>query len=614
MVKQEEKKEERICESCGALIPEGVKKCPKCGARVGEKVKYIVKPTVVGPNFIAEEVWNRKSAPKYLVYHFNEEKFETVNEIDLGETDIYDRKIVYMPVDNEALRKGLVIVPREAKEATWEEVLQGADGFADVCYDSCGKEPQVRLLERVSCSSWYLDRFVGNPLLDVAGVGKFGPIIPIRGPSQSGKNRLAFVLRMLSYRPYFEMSTYRIPSLYRPLDLWQGSLILDEADMTNTTERSEFIHFLNCRATGTPISRQDPQNPKRTHVFCNFGLTILTQRKQFDDNATESRCLPFYSEVTDKQLPTVETDEMLKMGLELQDKLLWLRMKFYREVAIDKSTWLSGLSDPRLNASLLPLVALSKYEPSIYETIMQTAKDVERLKIEEKSTSEDGLVVNYLWEKIQDGLFKCWNNPIFYVLQRRDLIHVQVDEKEHKKTEHEKAGPEKVIEEPLTTTMLAEHFKWSPRTARKVVRGLALCRQNISNFVKVGNKSYRAIFFEPGKLEKRLREFVVDYKPNSLMEVTQVTDVTDKLHGQCEGEEKHAVQSKRDKRDIRDQEKVPDFLWRLVPEAEKCESCGKEPVAYEINDIHNRQILRRCPSCFQKLRQKFARAVWKQVG
>jgi hypothetical protein len=285
---------------------------------------------------------------------------------------------------------------------------------------------------------------------------------------------------MLSYRPYFEMSTYRVPSLYRPLDLWQGTLVLDEADMANTTERSEFIHFLNCRATGTPISRQDPQNPKRTHVFCNFGLTILTQRKQFDDNATESRCLPFYGEATDKQLPTVETDDMLKMGLELQDKLLWLRMKFYREVAIDKTIWLGGLSDPRLNASLLPLVALSKYEASIYETIVQTAKDIERLKIEEKSTSEDGLVVNYFWEKIQEGLFECWNNPIFYVLQKRSVIHEKVGETEH----------ERVIKEPLTTTGLAEHFKWSPRTARKVVRGLALCPQSLSNVIKVGGRAY----------------------------------------------------------------------------------------------------------------------------
>jgi ribosomal protein L40E len=621
----------RLCESCGAFIPEDAKKCPKCGAKVGERVKYVAKPTVVSSNFIAEEIWDRKSAPKYMVYHFDEDRFETVSEVDLGETDIHDRKIVYMPVDNEALRKGLVIVPREAKEATWKELLEDADSFAFKCYDPCGKDAFLKLLVRVAVGSWFLDKFVGDPLLDIAGVGKFAPIIPIRGPSQSGKNRLAFVLRMLSYRPYFEMSTYRVPSLYRPLDLWHGTLVLDEADMANTTERSEFIHFLNCRATGTPISRQDPQNPKRTHVFCNFGLTILTQRKQFDDNATESRCLPFYSEATDKQLPTVETDDMLRMGLELQDKLLWLRMKFYREVIIDKSTWLGGLSDPRLNASLLPLVALSKYEPSIYETIVQTAKDIERLKIEEKSTSEDGLVVNYLWEKIQEGLFECWNNPIFYVLQKREIVREKVGEVE---TERE-------VKIPLTTTGLAEHFKWSPRTARKVIRGLALCRENLSNRIKVGGRTYRVILFDPRKLEKRLREFVVDYEPNSLLKmVTLVTEVTLPLYGSVEKQEEEQRKNKPYKESVTSVTSVtsdmepenepykgsvtsvtsvtsdvePDFLWRPIPEAERCELCGKAPVAYEINDVHGHQILRRCANCFQKLRQQFANSVWKQVG
>jgi hypothetical protein len=312
--------------------------------------------------------------------------------------------------------------------------------------------------------------------------------------------------------------------------------------------------------------------------------------------------------VTDKQLPTVETDEMLKMGLELQDKLLWLRMKFYQEVIIDKSTWLSGLSDPRLNASLLPLIALSKYEPSIYETITKTAKDIERLKVEEKSTSEDGMVVNYLWEKIQDGLFECWNNPIYYVLQKHEVATEKVGERE----------VEKDIKIPLTISALAERFKWTARTARKVIRGLALCREGLPNVVKVGGRAYRVIFFDPRKLEKRLREFVVDYEPNSLLKkVTEVTQVTLPLYGSIE---KHEELQKNEpyKQSVTCVTSVteaePDFLWRPIPEAEKCESCGKKPVTYEVNDIHGRQILRRCPSCFQKLRQKFVGAVWKQVG
>ena len=52
---------------------------------------------------------------------------------------------------------------------------------------------------------------------------------------------------------------------------------------------------------------------------------------------------PFYSEASDKRLPVIETDEMLKKGLELQNKLLYLRMKYHRQVTINKEAWVNEL-------------------------------------------------------------------------------------------------------------------------------------------------------------------------------------------------------------------------------------------------------------------------------
>ncbi|MCW4047491.1 MAG: bifunctional DNA primase/polymerase, partial [Candidatus Bathyarchaeota archaeon] len=238
------------------------------------KVVYVFKPTVVTAEFLAEMIWNRRDPPEYMVYNFDSGTFTRKKEIDLGETDQKGRPIIYTPPFTDSLRKGLVIVPSDVTETTFSEIFAEIDRFATSAYDPCGQEALLKLLARIAVGSWFLDRFVADPMYDVAGAGKFAPILPIRGPSQSGKNRLAFVLRLLSYRPYFEMSTYRIPSLYRPLDLWQGTLVLDEADFANTNEKSELVHFLNCRATGTPLSRQNPKNPRITDTFTNFGLTI----------------------------------------------------------------------------------------------------------------------------------------------------------------------------------------------------------------------------------------------------------------------------------------------------------------------------------------------------
>ena len=478
-----------------------------------QEERRVFKPTILTDDFIAEMIWDKKTPPKFIVYTFATEKFSEANEIYLGELDDKGRKIVYVPPFNDSLKKGLVIVPSGYTETTFKEVFKEIDSFATSSYDPCGQDALMKLLARITVGSWFLDRFVANPEFDVAGAGKFAPILPIRGPSQSGKNRLAFVLRLLSYRPYFEMSTYRIPSLYRPLDLWQGTLILDEADFANTSEKSELIHFLNCRATGTPLSRQNPKNPKFTDTFSNFGLTIVTQRRAFDDNATESRAIPYHSETSDKKLPVIETDEMLKQGLELQNKLLYLRMTYFRQVIINKEAWINDLNDHRLVASLLPLLALSNHEPILKETITETAKEVEKSKIEEKANSMDGLIVNFLWEKISEKLFEIWRPHIFYFLESR--------------TVEESDGIEKEYKTALTTKHLSENFKWSPHSIRKALASLGIVDKGLPKSLKVDGRTQRIIFFDPKRLEKRLREFVVNYTPN---EVTQVTEVTVSTH------------------------------------------------------------------------------------
>ncbi len=179
-------------------------KLSKIEKEVEEKEVYIQKPTVITPEFIAEEIWNRRDPPQYLVYRFNDDRFETLWEISLGETNAKGQSIIYVPVFNDSLKKGLVIVPTAYTETSFKEIFKEIDEFALLSYDPCGQDALVRLLSRICVGSWFLDRFVADPVYDIAGSGKFAPIIPIRGPSQSGKNRLAFVLRLLSYKPYFE--------------------------------------------------------------------------------------------------------------------------------------------------------------------------------------------------------------------------------------------------------------------------------------------------------------------------------------------------------------------------------------------------------------------------
>ena len=87
----------------------------------------------------------------------------------------------------------MVTIPQEPVKTSFDElIIEAFDylGQADF-FDPCGKELQVRLGGLISMGSWFLDRMIPRTTMPVAGFGRFAPILPIRGPSETGKNRLA---------------------------------------------------------------------------------------------------------------------------------------------------------------------------------------------------------------------------------------------------------------------------------------------------------------------------------------------------------------------------------------------------------------------------------------
>ncbi len=471
----------------------------------------IYTPCVKTAEFIAEEIWDRVSQPKFAMLTLSNKEIKIVDEIRLATKD--KREIIYKPILNDTLTKNVITVPEKPMECTMKEVLQVMDSdYIFKFYDAVENESSLRHIARVAVGSWYLDRFINE--IDIAGAGKFAPIIPIRGPSGSGKNRLANLLRFIAYRPYFTLATNRIPSLYRPLDVWKGAtLVMDEADFAGTNEYSELVHYLNSRATGTPITRQDQKEVNKSLVFSSFGMTILTQRRAFDDNATEGRCLPYYSDVSEKQLPTVEPEELAKMGMNLQNMLLYLRLRYFTDVQIDPYAQVDGIADHRLIASTLPLLALGKLEPAILGDIKTTLRTIQRTRTEMKANSDDGMVINQIWQRIEAGLFDIHNRK-YYV---RNKFY---DE-------------EKEVEQdiPLQASAIASNLKLSAKDVRKIVTSLNIGPENAPTFMLEAGKSYRPLFFDPLKLEKRLKEFVVDYEKGKLLKLVEEHMKQTKLDG-----------------------------------------------------------------------------------
>jgi hypothetical protein len=464
-------------------------------------------PAVIMDKFIAEEVWDRKNAPRYCVYDFETGQFTYEDQIDLGEQTGDRRKIIRVPLETPALFKGQVTVPRQAAPSTLEEAYRDACDLAFQFYE-CEPEmmAHVKLAVAIALGSWFLDRFAGDPAIETAGLGRFAPILAIRGPSGSGKARLSNALRLISRIPYYDVSTRRIPSLFRPMDQWRGTLVIDECDFRYSDETSDLIHYLNCRCYGVPISRQNPNDPNRSESFNNFGLTIVTQRRVWADNATEDRSLPFYCEKAKKPVATTELDEWIQRALNLQDKLLYQRMTLYRKMQIDKAARVEGIKEHRLTAAILPVLALEPYAPQMIADLKKTLLDIERQRTEVKAQSTDGMIINALWDRIEDG--EVGNHMgTLYIATTTQVTGLD--------------GKSRDETIPLTTSELAEGLNLDKKNAqslRSIITGLNLAAGKPPALLKIHGKVYRPIWFTLSHMEARLQDFVVDYPPGSLAE------------------------------------------------------------------------------------------------
>lgn len=373
----------------------------------------------------------------------------------------------------------------------------------------------------IAQASWFLDRFTTKEYV-IAGMGQYAPIIAYRGPSGSGKNRALNATRLNSYRPFFDQATTRIPSLFRPLDQWKGTLCIDECDLGKTDETAEVVHYLNCRCTGTPISRQNPDKPGSAQAFSNFGLTIVTQRRVWDDNATEDRSLPHYCEKSSKDIPTTELDEWMEEGMTVQAMLLYLRLAHWGKVRIDKAARIEGISDHRLTASVLPLPALRDHAPVTVQNITQILKELEMQRRRVKAMSADGIVVNFLWDKVHEGMVGEHNGALYVGSSVRVLNE----------------GERREMIVPLQTSEIAQEMKWSPKSIRSIIQSLQLHDGAVAEKAHLFNRSFRPIWFTPAKVERLLMEFVVDYSPGELGAVLKGAGVVTGAEG-AEGADKH---------------------------------------------------------------------------
>lgn len=183
------------------------------------------------------------------------------------------------------------------------------------------------------------------------------PYLRLLADTGKGKSRIRKVVGDICFYPVYVGGSSSFSGMFRYNEQWHGTLIIDEADIQGG-EENKFIKYLNLGfEKGQPFILTDKQNPKKQEFFDPFSPKIIAMRKNFNDDATEGRCLSISPhELTNKDIPIVLPPEYEQETEKIRNKIALFTMKNWSEVDGSKMISYADLGlEARLQQLAMPL-------------------------------------------------------------------------------------------------------------------------------------------------------------------------------------------------------------------------------------------------------------------
>jgi hypothetical protein len=245
---------------------------------------------------------------------------------------------------------------------------------------------QLRIVAAFVLASWFPDCFEAAPYLLVVG------------PLGSGKTTLLKVLWCLCRRGLIA-GDLRSGSVYKLVDAWDPTLIIDELELGSSAAKVELLRLLRTGTTpGVPTFR----NGRRFSTYC---LKILSSRQTFGDAALSSRGLIVSVLPTNGGTPPLDDAAMRNLEKEFQPKLCNFRLQNHAAVknfsySQDAIGGLSARMRQIARALTAPILGHEEWT-SVLLTILRKYDDEAQI---ERSLEPEWLVTEFLLANCHEGL------------------------------------------------------------------------------------------------------------------------------------------------------------------------------------------------------------------
>ena len=293
------------------------------------------------------------------------------------------------PATIDLIRKRVVLFPSEPLEYGNQRALLGeVRGFIHRWLDVDAFYEQ--LASYYVMFTWLYDLFETLPYL--RALGDYG----------TGKSRFLQTIGVLCYRPMFVSGASTSSPIFRVIDMFRGTLVIDEADFANSDAEAEIIKIVNVGyAKGGVVLRAekdattDAYYPSAKDVYCP---KVLATRRLFQDRATESRCLTKRMSTAKPrpEIPRLLSRQFWADAERIRNMLLMYRLRTYREMEVDPA--LSDFSiEPRLDQVTLALKSIIDDE-GMREQISTFVRAYNSTLISDRQMSVPAVVVQVLAE------------------------------------------------------------------------------------------------------------------------------------------------------------------------------------------------------------------------
>lgn len=243
--------------------------------------------------------------------------------------------------------------------------------------------------------SWIYDAFAEVPYLRLKG--DFG----------SGKSRCLQTIGSLCYKPMFVSGASTVSPMFRIIDTFRGTLVIDEGDFRFSDERAEIIKILNNgNAAGFPVLRSEatPTKEFNPRAFTVFGPKIIASRGAFDDRALESRCITETMTGLPPRpgIPLSLPEAFHSEALALRNQLLSFR---FRNLLVprDMERATHPEIEPRISQVFAPLLAVIA-DRGARERLVDLAKAASRRMRAERSASVEAQLLDIIFDMWRDSL------------------------------------------------------------------------------------------------------------------------------------------------------------------------------------------------------------------